>query len=220
MTSPASLEGCVSSQAAIILRLQSELNDTEQYSRSSNLEIHDLPATPDENLGVFLSDLSQKLEIPSFSPNQVSAIHRLPKRKSGPATVLVRFTSKEVRDRCLAARSKLRDLTNSSDQTPLYFSENLTKSNRELFFASRAVAKEHNIQFVWAKNGRIYLRKEEGEPAIRLHQLSDLERLNQSARFLHRFALSWHLTRLGSEILIHFKTRFFQPRTAVSLSFM
>ncbi|KAH9364766.1 hypothetical protein HPB48_019441 [Haemaphysalis longicornis] len=153
----ASLEGCVSSRASIILRQQSDRNDTQQYSGSSNLEIHGLPTSPDENLGVFLSDLSQKLKIPSFSPNQVSAIHRLPKRKNGPATVLVRFTSKEVRDRWLAARSKLRDLTNSGDQTPLYFSENLNRSNRELFFSSRAVAKEHNIQFVWVKNGRIYL---------------------------------------------------------------
>ncbi|KAH9379500.1 hypothetical protein HPB48_005758 [Haemaphysalis longicornis] len=113
--------GCVLSQASIILRLQSDLNDTEQYNGSSNLEIHGLPTSPDENLGVFLSDLSQKLKIPSFSPNQVSAIHRLPKLKSGPATALVRFTSKDVRGRWLAARSKLRDLTNISYQT-LYIS--------------------------------------------------------------------------------------------------
>ncbi|KAH9371951.1 hypothetical protein HPB48_010800 [Haemaphysalis longicornis] len=126
---------CVSSQASTILRLQSDLNDTEQYSRSSNLKLHGLPTSPDENLGAFSSDLSQKLKIPSFSPNQVSAINRLPKRKSGPATVLVRFTSKEVCDGWLAARSKLRDFTNSSNQTPLYFSEKLTSSNRELCFA-------------------------------------------------------------------------------------
>ncbi|KAH9367628.1 hypothetical protein HPB48_013660 [Haemaphysalis longicornis] len=48
----------------------------------------------------------------------------------------------------------------------------------ELVLSVTAVAKEHNIQFVWVKNGRIYLRKKEGEPAIRVHQLSDLERLN------------------------------------------
>lgn len=76
--------------------------------------------------------------------------------------MVVRFTSKEVRDRWLAAGSKLRASTNSSDHTPLYFSENLTRSNRELFVASRAVPKEHNVQFVWVKNGRIYIRKKEG----------------------------------------------------------
>ncbi|KAH9376477.1 hypothetical protein HPB48_006562 [Haemaphysalis longicornis] len=93
-----SLEVCVSKQASTILSLQAELNESEQYSRSCNLEIRGLPDDPNEDLAAVITDLGRKLKINSFSPSQVIAVHRLPTGKNKPALVLVKFTSKAVRD--------------------------------------------------------------------------------------------------------------------------
>lgn len=170
------LETCVSSQASIIEQLQSDLNDSEQYSRLANLEIHCLPVTPNENLPAILTDFAVKLGIP-FSSGDVVAAHRLAPLRNKPAPVLVRFTSVKVRNLWLDKRSKLRGCAQNNDLPVVFFSENLTKKNRELYWAARTVAKDKSYKFVWVKNGHTFLKKREGDPSIRVSPATDLTQL-------------------------------------------
>ncbi|KAG0425225.1 hypothetical protein HPB47_027597 [Ixodes persulcatus] len=77
-------------------RLEGDLNDLEQRSRSTNLEIHGLPCDKDENLERIIADLGDKLDLPPLQAGDVLAIHRLA-AKPGPAPpVLIRFASVKV----------------------------------------------------------------------------------------------------------------------------
>lgn len=103
-----SLKETVSEQTRFIHSLQGELNDSEQYSRLSNLEVHGLPVIAREDLNATFSDLASKLGVPTPQAGDILAVHRLPARPGVTPVVLVRFSSVWLRDRWMNARSGLR----------------------------------------------------------------------------------------------------------------
>nr|CAD7569438.1 unnamed protein product [Timema californicum] len=48
----------------------------------------------------------------------------------------------------------------------IYLNEHLTASNRKKFAEARKQRDDGKFAFVWLKNGRIYIREEEGKPAV------------------------------------------------------
>lgn len=171
------LEDRIASQDVLIDKLHLELNDSEQYNRAVNLEVHGLPVTPHEDLLKEMNDWAVKLEISSFKVDQVIDVHRLPVRGNKPAPIVVKFANVIFRDAWLSVRSKLRKICEGEGMPQIFLCENLTKQNRDLFWAARANAKEKGYKFVWVKSGRIYLRKKEGDPAVRVMRFSDLVQL-------------------------------------------
>lgn len=170
-----SLRTVIAEQSQTIEHLQEELNDSDQYSRLSNLEIHGLPHSPNEDLVSVVGELAGKLGIGDFQPKDMSAVHRLPSRRDGPPVVLVRFASVSLRDQWLATRGKLRTLAANSVLPKLYLNENLTRRNRELFWMVRERAKGKQYKFTWVKNGKLFAKKTETSPVVRIHRIADLE---------------------------------------------
>lgn len=169
------LKVTVSEQAHTIQTLQTEMNDTEQRSRLQVMEIHGMSVQPGEALPSVLAGLADKLGIVGHQPSDVVSAHRLLVKRAGHPPILVRFSSVSVKDRWMQARGKLRLLSRDSPPERLYFNDNLTQTNKELFWLARSRGKEHGFKFVWVKSGRIFARKEEGAPAIRILQRGDLE---------------------------------------------
>ncbi|CAN8008037.1 unnamed protein product [Ixodes pacificus] len=164
-------------QSLEISRMKNELNDSEQYSRRSNMELHGLPFTPGEDLRKVMEDLSQKLSLPIIRSSDVLAIHRLPKRRDLAPTVLIKFATIELKNVWMSARARLQALHHDGSQQKLFFNENLTQTNRELFWMARTKGKESGYRFVWLKNGKIFARKGEGCPALRIGTANDLQKL-------------------------------------------
>lgn len=167
----------VSEQSLAILRLQSEANEAEQYSRLSNLEISGLPVSPNENLSSRMCDLAEKLGLTEFHPTDILAVHRLPSRPGTTPIILVRFASVRVKDRWFGARARLRNLSEAGTINKVFFNENLTRVNRELFWLARCKGKEKHYQFVWVKRGKIFAKKTEGAPLVRIIASSDLDKI-------------------------------------------
>lgn len=170
-----SLKSSLSVQSDEIQRLRSELNNSEQYSRRSNLEIHGLPCNPNEDLPSMLADIAEKAGISEFRSSEVDAVHRLPPSRGAIPVVLVRFRAAITRDRWLSRRASLGPLARERKLPRLFFNENLTPTNRELFWKARSKGKEKQYRFVWVKNANIYAKKTEGAPLVRVNCISDLE---------------------------------------------
>ncbi|XP_042144444.1 uncharacterized protein LOC121834753 [Ixodes scapularis] len=165
-------------QSRTIQRLQGDLNHLEQRSRSTNLEIHGLPCHKDENLERIIADLGDKLDLPPLQAGDVLAIHRLA-TKPGPAPpVLIRFASVKVYDEWMSRRVRLSSLYNSGKLPKVYFNENLTRANRELFWMARSKAKEVLFKYVWVKGGKIFAKKEQGSALVRVNTINDLENIS------------------------------------------
>lgn len=139
-----SLQSVVNEQSQTIQQLQEELNHSKQYSRLSNLEIHGLPHSPNKDLRSVVGELAGKLGLVDFQTSDLQTIHRLPSQRDAPPAaprtsndlppvILIRFTSVTLRDQWLMARGKLRTLAAAGSLPKLFFNENLSRKNRELF---------------------------------------------------------------------------------------
>lgn len=170
------LKSTVSDQAEELASLRKELNNVEQYSRRANLEIHGLPQHKGEKLLPIISDLAQKLEL-NFTESDIEAIHRLPANRDRPPVLLVRFASPTLKELWWNCRGSLRALAEQDMIPQLYFSENLTNYNRDLYWAARQKGKEKLYKYVWAKHGKIFAKKAEKSSLVRIQDYADLDKL-------------------------------------------
>ncbi|CAN7988608.1 unnamed protein product, partial [Ixodes hexagonus] len=174
-TEVGALKATVSEQADTILSLKTEMNAAEQYGRRQNMEIHGLKVAPGEAPASIVAGLADKLGIVGHQPTDVVFAHRLSDKRILNPPLLVKFASVEVKDRWMQARGKLRILSTDGSPERVFFNDNLTQTNRELFWLARTRGKEHGYKFVWVKNARIFARKQESAPHVRIFQRSDLD---------------------------------------------
>lgn len=124
------------------------------------LEIHGLPKTAKENLKRILSDFEIKLGISNFKDADIQAAHRLPANPGSIPLVLVKFSLRELKDCWLHARGKLHDLAQTAGAPTLFFNDNLTRQNRELFWMVGERAKQKQYKLTWVKSGKIFVKSE------------------------------------------------------------
>nr|XP_054931478.1 uncharacterized protein LOC129386958 [Dermacentor andersoni]XP_054931479.1 uncharacterized protein LOC129386958 [Dermacentor andersoni] len=173
-----SLSETVDAQAELLDKSRCAVNDLEQYSRRCNIEIHGLRTNPNENLVSFMADLAQNLDFSEFEANTIASIRRMPNRDSSTPPILVQMRVVASKEKWLALRTKLRNLRTDESHPQLYFNENLTRTNKELFRLARSKGKENQYKFVWTRNGRVLAKKsEEVKAVIRIEKLSDLNKI-------------------------------------------
>ena len=83
-----------------------------------------------------------------------STAHRM---KAGPKDairpIIVRFSSRRIRDTVYRAKKQLKQQSRS-----IYISEHLTKPSADLFFESRKLVRAKKIFSTWSQNGLIYIK--------------------------------------------------------------
>lgn len=150
-TEVATLRSAASKQSEEIVQLRKEANEVEQYSRLPNLEIHGLPQKPREVLSSLIGDSAQKLELP-FDDSDVEAIPRMPAKRERAPIILVKFVNRMFKEKWMSSRAKVRSLVESKDIPPMFFCDNLTGFNKQLFWAARQTGKEMEYKFMWSRN--------------------------------------------------------------------
>lgn len=171
--------------------LTERLTQVEQHMRSSNLEINGIPEHRSENLIKTLEQLGNVVEN-RFNDNDilhVTRIAKLNKDSDRPRSVIVKLRSQRRRDELLAAVIKFNkknknDKLNSEllgiggRRVPVYVAEHLTPANKNLHAATRQKAKETGYKFVWIRDGRIFVRKDEQSSAIVVRDVDSLKLLS------------------------------------------
>ncbi|KAG0445584.1 hypothetical protein HPB47_013632 [Ixodes persulcatus] len=134
-------------------QIKTELNKLEQYGRMNNLEVHGLAETPNENLLDKLNTIADKIQAPRLTKDNVEAVHRVPNKAKKVPMVIVRFVNRNDRNMWLQIKQKLRREASADN---VYLQENMTASNRKLFYDVRMKAKYLGYKFVWHKEGISY----------------------------------------------------------------
>ncbi|KAG5869564.1 hypothetical protein JTB14_035890 [Gonioctena quinquepunctata] len=99
-----------------------------------------------------------------------------------PKNAIVRFYSREVRDQFLASaklkrqngENMRRSIRVNDVLSNLYINENLTLHNKIIFKVTRDFAKTYGYKFVWVKNAKIFLRKDDQSHAKLIRSSSNL----------------------------------------------
>lgn len=129
-----SLRATAAEQSGVIQRLQCGIKDSEQYSCRVNLDARGLAVMHTENLNESLKGLALKLNLLTPQLGEILAVHRLPLRENVVPAVLMRFSFSGLGDKWLNAHSRLRALREVGSETKVFFNENLTRANKELFW--------------------------------------------------------------------------------------
>ncbi|CAG4988882.1 unnamed protein product [Colias eurytheme] len=168
--------------------LSSRLAYAEQHQRDSNVEINGLPENRSENLINCLTNLAKVVNADIIDGDimHVTRVAKINKDDSRPRAVVAKLRSPRHRDILLAAVQKY-NKCNPEDKLsshilgiggikkPVYVAEHLTPANKILHASARIKAKEARYQFVWVRNGKIYVRKNETSQALQIRCLDSIK---------------------------------------------
>lgn len=177
-----------------ISELQDDNNKQDQFSRLNNVEISGIPDKKGENLHNIMHDLYQKVGL-SFLESDIDSIHRVRRfakdmpntngsdsRSTRPPAIIVRFVRRSSKDQLLAAARSRRGITTkdiSIDGPPsnIYISDHLTPANKLLLKRARQLKGELNYTYLWVRDCKIFMRKNEKSKSFHINNDSILDRL-------------------------------------------
>lgn len=161
--------------------LQTNIQDLQQSSRSSSVEIRNVLPTKEGESVADLTNIVVKVGTAinvNINNKDIRDIYRLPGKPGVTRPIVTEFVSVQTKHQFLAS---VRDFNKKNPQDkrlcthsigingerrPLYVAEYLPPSSRKLFFAAREFAKTNDYNFCWTTNGNIFLRKVEGAKQI------------------------------------------------------
>lgn len=155
--------------------LADRVHQMEQLSRTNNIEIQCVPEHKSENLYSTVQQLAKVVKCPLTESDvqYCSRIAKFDNNSPRPRSILVKFSSRRLRDTYLAAvakhnKSNPADKLNTSHlgiggskKTAVYVAEHLTPDIKALHAATRRKAKELNYKFVWVRDSKVFVRKTE-----------------------------------------------------------
>lgn len=163
--------------------LEARLDECEQYTRSNSVEIFGLPQDKLEDVYELVGKVCGALDVP-VTRTDIDACHRLGKRQGSdqPAGIIVKFVRRETKLKLLEKRRVKRnfstkDLGYTAPADPVYINESLSPVKRKILAAARAVKKEKQFTYLWVRNGKIFLRKNPGDPVIVVNSMEAITKL-------------------------------------------
>lgn len=130
-------------------KMMIQLNDFDNMMRLSNLELHGVPAQPNENLERVVVSLL-KLVDSNISLNDIETSFRLkkPGRDHNQSPILVKLKSKEMRMNLFANKRKLYNhnfLEIGIDTKKVFINENITPATKALFYNANLERKKEEL---------------------------------------------------------------------------
>lgn len=153
-------------------QLNADLDVLEFRSRKKNLEIHGVVFTEKEDLLSKINEVAHLLDVDEVSDCDVEACHRLPSKPNKVPGIIIRFERQAVRDRWLRKKSALKESGKN-----IYICENLSRRTKELLFTTKEWAQTNDWKFAWHANGKVLLRKKEGDNPRVVKDVTDLSKL-------------------------------------------
>ncbi|XP_054257563.1 uncharacterized protein LOC128982639 [Macrosteles quadrilineatus] len=166
-----------------VRELEVKLDDSEQYIRSNNVEIHGVPEKSNEDVYETVKTVANALGL-SIEREAIDVCHRLGKRTGydGPPTIIARFVRREDKLNLLQKRRVKRnfntnDLGLSQPAVPIYINENLCPGRRKVYTAARQAKKDKNYTYLWIRNGKILMRKDQSSSVCVITSMDDVAKL-------------------------------------------
>lgn len=164
--------------------LENQMEKIDRQNKSKNVEIRGIPEINGENLNNYIFNI-RKITNSHNESNNIDAAYRINQKskKDQRRPIVVKFKTSIDRD------DFLRDIKNYNKQAPnredklntsligiagpssqIYISEHLTFRAKHLWFLARKATHENWFKFAWTKGGQVYVRKDNGTPAIIINE--------------------------------------------------
>lgn len=179
-TSVGRLEGERSEQRKYIDHLEKQIKDFQENHRPAVIELRNISPKPNENasdLTEIVVGVCRSLEV-QVKPEEIRDIYRVQNSQGPSKQIIAEFQSVTLKNAILRA---VRDFNKgkppseklnsehsglTGERTPIYIADRLPAAARKLFFDARKFAKSNGCQYCWTANGKIFIRKKEGEKPV------------------------------------------------------
>lgn len=170
-------EGVVSKVA----ELQDRVNEIEQYSRNRNIEIKGIEERPNENLKNVICKVANKMGVETITENDIDIVHRVSNRNNRePKDIVVQFKDRDRKETLMSQRKervKSNEVTNGRLDNVIYINEHLTPYNKMILWETKKRCREVKYKYVWPKNGKIYVRKDDKDRVYRIRNEEDIKKI-------------------------------------------
>lgn len=171
--------------------LESKIELLERNSRSSIVEIRNIPKQDPENK-TLLCALVQKVGDVISQPLTKSDIHDVyrlkTKKESNCNNIVVNFTTTLCKDGFIKQSRNYNKMHRDNKLNtshlqlpgplkPIFIDESLTSLGRRLAYLARQFIAEHKYHSTWTSYGKIFIKKTHDSPALRVDCEQDLEKL-------------------------------------------
>lgn len=175
---------------AHIKTLESKLELLERSSIVSAVEIKNIPKPATEKkdyLQDMVKSVSNVLDL-NIQDSDIRDVYRVKTRDGSNGPIIVEFTTVAKKQNLIKACKNFnkhnRDqplctqhINHPGPTMPIYLGECLTKKAKHLHYLARSFKKERHYHGCWTSYGKIYLRKQDGSPAIQIATEDDLAKL-------------------------------------------
>ncbi|KAJ2938181.1 hypothetical protein O0L34_g18521 [Tuta absoluta] len=173
-----------------IRELENKIEQLERSARNSSIEIRNLPKQPAENqplLRTLVKKVGNTIQ-QEISDSDIQDVYRLKTKKESNNHIVVNFTTTSMKDgfikQCRAFNKENKNnklhsghLELPGSPKPIFIDESLTINARRLSYMSRQIIKNYHYHSTWTSYGKVYIRKSQDSPAIRIDSEEDLTKL-------------------------------------------
>ncbi|KAG7309282.1 hypothetical protein JYU34_005222 [Plutella xylostella] len=175
-----------------IALLESKIEFLDRASRSGSIELINVPQKNGETKSDLLHVLKKTGDVlkVSIENSEVKNIHRISTSNPSNKPIIAEFATVLKKEEVLSAvkifnKNHKDDKLNTmhlhieGPKKAIYVSESLTFKNKKIYAMARETSKALNYKYCWISHGTVYLRKQDGAPALRIIDESDLLKIKQ-----------------------------------------
>ncbi|XP_068738150.1 uncharacterized protein [Montipora capricornis] len=163
------LAGTIDRQDQSLYRVESALDETQQYLRRDCLEINGVPISSYENPNQLVKEVGLFAGV-EIDDRHIAAAHKLPDSKNVKNRLIVKFIQRDKREELYKHRKNLvgkniSHLPSVEDGSgKIFINESLTSYRKRLFGRIREYKRNNNLKYLWTSNGKIMLKVNDTSP--------------------------------------------------------
>ena len=163
------LAGTTDRQDQSLYRVESALEETQQYLRRDCLEINGVPISSYENPNQLVKKVGLLAGV-EIDDRHIAAAHKLPDSKNVKNRLIVKFIQRDKREELYKHRKNLvgkniSHLPSVEDGNgKIFINESLTSYRKRLFGRIREYKRNNNLKYLWTSNGKIMLKVNDTSP--------------------------------------------------------
>lgn len=160
----------------------SRITTLEQSYFKKQVDIQGVPDNIDMSPLDIVKAIADKINF-KFDENDINFCNRASWAvKNKPKDILLGFKSNDMKDKFLSFKKKNNGVATdifgaSSSCSPIYINESLCTKNKKLLYNTKFFAKKANYKFVWVRDGKIHIRKDERSRFINVKDIETLHEL-------------------------------------------
>lgn len=178
-------------QKEYISNLELKIQDIQQRSRTSSIEIRNIPPINNETaaeLSTIIAKVGAAVSMP-LDVAQLRDTYRLPGKEGTVRPIIAEFSSVQIKNQLLSNVRNFNKINPNEgrlnttciglhgDRRPVYVAEYLPVSSRKLFYLAREFSKQKGYKYCWTSNGNIFIRKEPGAKQVLIRSEKTLKDL-------------------------------------------